>query len=363
MSQATEEHRAQHTPEADRNEDHLLLVENLRTYFYTRAGVVKAVQGVSFHLDKGETLGIVGESGSGKSVTAMSIMRLIPQPPGRYDGGRVLFRGVPLIDVREVPAKDGRVRRVDRSAPESHMRSIRGGDISMIFQDPMTSLNPLLTVGKQIAETVQEHMHCGRKEAYDRAFEMLDKVGIPSARARLKDYPHQFSGGMRQRVMIAIALSTNPDLLIADEPTTALDVTIQAQILDLMRGLSSEFGSSVILITHDLGVVAGMADRVAVMYAGYIVETGKLDEIFYQAQHPYTHMLLRSIPRLDTDREDRLIPIPGSPPDMLRLPPGCPFAARCPNVREICRQQMPPLDPIAAGHLAACWNPVKEEAA
>jgi oligopeptide transport system ATP-binding protein len=348
---------------ATTNGQNLLEVENLRTYFYTRAGVVKAVQGVSFNLEKGETLGIVGESGSGKSVTALSIMRLIPIPPGRFDGGRVLFRGAPLIDVTELPDRDGQPRRVDKSVPESYMRSIRGGDISMIFQDPMTSLNPLLTIGKQIAEAVQEHMHCNRKEAYDRAFEMLDKVGIPSARARLKDYPHQFSGGMRQRVMIAIALSTNPDLLIADEPTTALDVTIQAQILDLMRGLSSEFGSSVILITHDLGVVAGMAHRVAVMYAGYVVETGKLDDIFYRAEHPYTHMLLRSIPRLDQTKEERLVPIPGSPPDLLHLPPGCPFAPRCPNAIDICRRQMPPLEPTGTGHLAACWNPVKEEAA
>jgi oligopeptide/dipeptide ABC transporter ATP-binding protein len=245
------------------------------------------------------------------------------------------------------------------------MREIRGGDISMIFQDPMTSLNPLLTVGRQIAEAVQEHMHVSKKEAYDRAREMLEKVGIPSAKARLGDYPFQFSGGMRQRVMIAIALSTNPDLLIADEPTTALDVTIQAQILDLMRELSREFGSSVILITHDLGVVAGMAHRVAVMYAGYVVETGTLDDIFYRGQHPYTHMLLQSIPRLDQPRDEPLVPIPGSPPDLLTLGPGCPFAPRCPNALPVCRQQMPPLDPVTGGqgHLAACWNPVKEAAA
>jgi oligopeptide transport system ATP-binding protein/dipeptide transport system ATP-binding protein len=244
------------------------------------------------------------------------------------------------------------------------MRRIRGGNISMIFQDPMTSLNPLLTIGRQIAEAVQAHMGLSKKAAYDRAAEMLDKVGIPSARQRLKDFPHQFSGGMRQRVMIAIALSTNPDLLIADEPTTALDVTIQAQILDLMRDLSREFDSSVILITHDLGVVAGMADRVAVMYAGYVVETGKLDDIFYRAQHPYTHALLQSIPRIDQPRDEPLVPIPGSPPDLLTLGPGCPFAPRCPNALDICWQQMPPLDPIdTTGHLAACWNPVKEAAA
>jgi oligopeptide transport system ATP-binding protein len=346
-----------------KKDDVLLQVENLRTYFYTRAGVVKAVQGVSYDLNKGETLGVVGESGSGKSVTALSIMRLIPQPPGRFDGGKVIFRDKPLIDVEQTTGPDGRVHRVDRSVDEAYMRTIRGGDISMIFQDPMTSLNPLLTVGKQIAEAVEEHLHCNKKEALDRAREMLEQVGIPSAKARLKDYPHQFSGGMRQRVMIAIALSTNPDLLIADEPTTALDVTIQAQILDLMRGLSDEFGSSVILITHDLGVVAGMAHRVAVMYAGYVVETGLLDDIFYRAQHPYTHMLLRSIPRLDQKKDERLIPIPGSPPDLLHLPPGCPFAPRCPNAIDICRQQMPPLDPVEGGHLAACWNPVKEAAA
>ena len=350
-------------PDSVARDEALLQVQDLRTYFYTRQGIVKAVQGVSLYLEKGETLGVVGESGSGKSVTAMSIMRLIPQPPGRFDNGRVLFRGTPLIAVQTSVGKDGRPRRIDRSVSEATMRKIRGGDISMIFQDPMTSLNPLLTIGRQIAEAVQEHMGLGKKESYDRACEMLDKVGIPSPRARLKDYPHQFSGGMRQRVMIAIALSTNPDLLIADEPSTALDVTIQAQILDLMRGLSSEFGSSVILITHDLGVVAGMADRVAVMYAGYIVETGKLDEIYYEARHPYTHMLLQSIPRLDTNREEELVPIPGSPPDMLALPPGCPFAPRCPNVQAICRAEMPPLDPVSGGHLAACWNPVKEQAA
>ncbi len=344
--------------------DQILQVENLRTYFHTHDGLVKAVQGVSFNLGKGETLGIVGESGSGKSVTALSIMRLIPQPPGRFEGGRVLFRDIPIIDVDDGTGKNGNAgRRVDRSVSEAQMRHIRGGDISMIFQDPMTSLNPLLTIGRQISEAVQVHMGMNKRQARDRAREMLEHVGIPSAKARLNDFPHQFSGGMRQRVMIAIALSTNPDLLIADEPTTALDVTIQAQILDLMRALSSEFGSSVILITHDLGVVAGMADRVAVMYAGYVVESGKLDDIFYQARHPYTHMLLQSIPRLDTDVEAPLKPIPGSPPDLLNLAPGCPFAPRCPNVLDICRQQMPPLDPVGPRHLAACWNPVKETAA
>src|SRR5579875_1030812 len=340
----------------------LLEVQDLHTYFYTHAGVVRAVQGVSFDLKKGETLGIVGESGSGKSVTALSVMRLIPQPPGRFANGKVLFADKPLIDVRD-ESNNGHHRVINRSISESDMRKIRGGDISMIFQDPMTSLNPLLTIGKQIAEAVQTHMGLGRRDAMDRAREMLEKVGIPSAGARLKDYPHQFSGGMRQRVMIAIALSTNPELLIADEPTTALDVTIQAQILDLMRNLSSEFGSSVILITHDMGVVANMADRVAVMYAGYVVETGSLDQIFYKPRHPYTVALLRSIPRIAQRRDEPLEPIKGSPPDLLTLGPGCPFAARCPNVRDICRHEMPPLDPVGSGHLAACWNPVEEKVA
>lgn len=350
--------------QSPRRGDTILEVDNLRTYFHTHDGLIRAVQGVSFELKQGETLGIVGESGSGKSVTALSIMRLIPQPPGQFESGRVLFRDVPIIDVEETPGVDGhQPRRVDRSVTESRMRHIRGGDIGMIFQDPMTSLNPLLTIGRQISEAVRAHMGMNKKQANERAVEMLEKVGIPSARQRLGDFPHQFSGGMRQRVMIAIALSTNPDLLIADEPTTALDVTIQAQILDLMRGLSSEFGSSVILITHDLGVVAGMADRVAVMYAGYVVETGELEDIFYRASHPYTHMLLQSIPRLNSDVEQPLKPIPGSPPDLLNLPQGCPFAPRCPNALDICRQKMPPLDPVVRGHLAACWNPVKEGAA
>lgn len=349
-------------PRVPRPGDNLLEVDDLRTYFHTHDGVVKAVQGVSLNLKKGETLGIVGESGSGKSVTALSIMRLVPQPPGRFESGRVIFRDIPIIDVQEV-RQGKRLEREDKSVPESAMRHIRGGDIGMIFQDPMTSLNPLLTVGRQITEAVQTHMHMSKKEANDRACEMLDKVGIPSPKRRLGDFPHQFSGGMRQRVMIAIALSTNPDLLIADEPTTALDVTIQAQILDLMRGLSSEFDSSVILITHDMGVVAGMADRVAVMYAGYVVETARLDDVFYQPQHPYTNMLLKSIPRLDEPEGGMLKPIPGSPPDLLNLPPGCPFAPRCPNVLDICRQKMPPLGPVTPGHLAACWNPVKEKAA
>jgi oligopeptide transport system ATP-binding protein len=347
-----------------RSGDTLLQVHNLRTYFHTHDGIVKAVQGVSFHLNKGETLGIVGESGSGKSVTALSIMRLVPRPPARFESGKVLFRDISIIDVEEVARGPGQPpRRVDRSVPESRMRHIRGGDIAMIFQDPMTSLNPLLSVGKQISETVREHMDCSRKEASDRAREMLERVGIPSAKQRLGEFPHQFSGGMRQRVLIAIALACRPQLLIADEPTTALDVTIQDQILKLILRLREETGMSVILITHDLGVVANMADRVAVMYAGYVVETGNLDDIFYRPQHPYTHMLLQSIPRLDQPEGTELSPIPGQPPDLLNLRPGCPFAARCPNVLDICRQTMPPLDPVGSGHLAACWNPMQEKAA
>jgi oligopeptide/dipeptide ABC transporter ATP-binding protein len=337
----------------------LLLVEDLQTYFYTRAGVVKAVEGVSFHLGKGKTLGIVGESGSGKSVTALSIMRLIPQPPGRFVNGRVAFKGTPILDVRNEVVEDGRLRVIDSSVGEGRMRQIRGGDISMIFQDPMTSLNPLLKIGLQLAEVVQEHLGLGRKAAYDRAAEMLEKVGIPAPNKRLDDYPHQFSGGMRQRVMIAMALSTNPDLLIADEPTTALDVTIQAQILDLIRGLSQEFGTSVILITHDMGVVANMADQVAVMYAGHVVEAGEIQAMFYRPRHPYTNALLQSIPKLEGDRSEPLTAIPGSPPDLLLLGPGCPFAPRCPNVQDICRLEMPPLKPVERDHLAACWNPVR----
>jgi oligopeptide/dipeptide ABC transporter ATP-binding protein len=331
--------------------DALLAVRNLRTSFHTRAGVVRAVQGVSFDLRKGETIGIVGESGSGKSVTSLSIMRLVPQPPGRFEGGSVRFRDIPIVDISREAGSGGRERRVDRSISQERMNSIRGKRIGMIFQDPMTSLNPLLTIGTQIEETVRRHMGLGRRAARARTIEMLTKVGIPSAAKRLGDYPHQFSGGMRQRVMIAMALSTDPELLIADEPTTALDVTIQAQILDLVRTLSREAGSSVILITHDLGVIAGMADRVAVMDAGHIVESGDLEDIFYRDRHPYTHLLLQSIPRVDQPPDVALRPIPGQPPDLLHLPPGCPFAPRCPNVLDACRTRMPPLSPVGVGPL------------
>jgi oligopeptide transport system ATP-binding protein len=337
----------------------LLTVANLHTTFHTRAGAVRAVRGVSFAIDKGETLGIVGESGSGKSVTALSIMRLVPQPPGRYDEGAIHFDGVTLLDVAVSAGRGGRERRVDHSIPEDRMARIRGKQIAMIFQDPMTSLNPVLTVGTQLQETVRRHLGLGRRAARTRAVEMLAKVGIPSPSKRLGEYPHQFSGGMRQRVMIAMALCANPQLLIADEATTALDVTIQAQILDLVRSLSGELGSAVILITHDLGVVAGMADRVAVMYAGSIVEMGTSDDIFYGPRHPYTHLLLRSIPRIDIGPGQPLRPIPGQPPDMARLTPGCPFVPRCPNALEVCRGSMPSLEG-KNGHLAACWNPMRD---
>ncbi|HZT95413.1 MAG TPA: ABC transporter ATP-binding protein [Chloroflexota bacterium] len=332
--------------------DNILEVENLSTYFFTRAGVVKAVDGVSFSIPHGATLGIVGESGSGKSVTATSIMRLIPSPPGRIVSGDIRFEGRDVLKLSN-----------------EEMRRIRGGDISMIFQDPMTSLNPLLTIGRQIAESVREHQGLDRKRANARAAEMLRLVGMPEAERRLKSHPYEFSGGMRQRVMIAMALANNPKLLIADEPTTALDVTIQAQILDLIRALSREFHASVIIITHDLGVVAGLADDVVVMYAGKVAETGTVTDIFERPTHPYTHALLESIPRLDQERGQPLKPIPGSPPDVINLPPGCPFVPRCPNALPICRQEMPPLTPVdpegagGAQHKAACWNPVRAAAA
>jgi ABC-type dipeptide/oligopeptide/nickel transport system, ATPase component len=290
----------------------LLVVKNLETQFKTQDGIVKAVNNVSFHVDRGETLGIVGESGSGKSVTSLSIMRLIPNPPGRIVGGQIIFDGDNLLDYTE-----------------EEMRHIRGNRIAMIFQDPMTSLNPVLTIGRQIAESLELHMKLTPKEARNRAVELLQMVGIPGAARRLDDYPHQFSGGMRQRVMIAMALSCNPELLIADEPTTALDVTIQAQILELIQRLQHELGTAVIIITHDLGVVAGMADRVIVMYAGRVVEEGPTDEIFARPRMPYTIGLLRSIPRLDEEEGRTLTPIRGLPPDLINLPQICPFSPRC----------------------------------
>jgi oligopeptide transport system ATP-binding protein len=316
----------------------LLVVKNLETQFKTQDGIVKAVNNVSFHVDRGETLGIVGESGSGKSVTSLSIMRLIPNPPGRIVGGQIIFDGDNLLDYTE-----------------EEMRHIRGNRIAMIFQDPMTSLNPVLTIGRQITESLELHMKLTPKEARNRAVELLQMVGIPGAARRLDDYPHQFSGGMRQRVMIAMALSCNPELLIADEPTTALDVTIQAQILELIQRLQHELGTAVIIITHDLGVVAGMADRVIVMYAGRVVEEGPTDEIFARPRMPYTIGLLRSIPRLDEAEGRTLTPIRGLPPDLINLPQICPFSPRCDYfIPGKCDQQVPPLREVVPGHRAAC---------
>ena len=331
----------------------LLEVQNLETHFKTQDGVVKAVNNVSFHVDRGETLGIVGESGSGKSVTSLSIMRLIPNPPGIIAGGKILFDGENLLDLSE---------------PE--MRDIRGNRISMIFQDPMTSLNPVLTIGRQITESLELHMKMTSREASNRAVELLGMVGIPSAARRLDDYPHQFSGGMRQRVMIAMGLSCSPELLIADEPTTALDVTIQAQILELIKRLQREIGMAVIIITHDLGVVAGMADRVVVMYAGRMVEEGPTQEIFENPRMPYTIGLLRSIPRLDEGSDRRLTPIRGLPPDLISLPDICAFSPRCDYfVAGKCDAQVPPLRNVAPDHRAACLfdislqTPIPETAA
>src|SRR4051794_30410597 len=316
----------------------LLNVENLKTQFFTQDGVVKAVDGVSFFLMPGETLGIVGESGCGKSITALSLMRLIPSPPGKIVDGKIVFQGDNVLEMSD-----------------EEVRNIRGNRIAMIFQDPMTSLNPVLTVNRQISEAVMLHLGMSKAEARERAVELLKMVGIPNAEERVNQYPHQFSGGMRQRVMIAMALSCNPKLIIADEPTTALDVTIQAQILDLMRSLQSERDTGVIMITHSMGVVAGMADRVQVMYAGSIVETASTEEIFANPRHPYTVGLMKSIPRLDARERERLEPIRGLPPDLIDLPDICPFVPRCDYAREKCEQKRPPLLDVGPGHKSACW--------
>jgi oligopeptide/dipeptide ABC transporter ATP-binding protein len=318
----------------------LLDIRNLRTEFDSEGGVVKAVDGVSYDLKEGETLGLVGESGCGKSVSALSLMRLIPDPPGRIVDGEVLFEGRDLLKLSE-----------------SQMRQIRGNKIAMIFQEPMTSLNPLLTIGRQLTETVEVHMNYDTAAAERRAVELLGMVGIPEAKGRLSAYPHQFSGGMRQRVMIAMALSCNPKLLIADEATTALDVTIQAQILELIRRLSTELGTSVIIITHNLGIVARYADRVNVMYAGKIIERGTADEIFETPKHPYTRGLLGSVPRLDVDRQDKLPSIEGLPPDLARLPVGCSFLPRCPYAVDECSTAVPPLtSQKGEAHQYACYR-------
>lgn len=315
----------------------ILEVKDLSVSFETYGNDVQAVRGVNFDLNERETLAIVGESGSGKSVTAQSLMRLTPMPPGKFKSGSIKFNDEDIVQ-----------------KSDKQMESIRGKDISMIFQDPMTSLNPTMTVGKQIAEGLIKHQNMSKKEAHNRGVELLKLVGIPNPEARINQYPHQYSGGMRQRGMIAIALACNPKVLIADEPTTALDVTIQAQILDLMRNLQEETGTAILLITHDLGVVANAANRVAVMYGGKIVETGNVDEIFYNPKHPYTWGLLGSMPKLG-DGDDELQAIPGSPPDLSDPPKGCPFVTRCPYAMKVCENHMPDYTELSETQKTACW--------
>ena len=316
----------------------LLEVKELRAQFRTSEGIVRAVNGVSFSLNEGETLGIVGESGCGKTVTALSLVRLIPEPPGEIVGGQVLFQGRDLLSV---------------GAQE--LREIRGSKIGVIFQDPMTSLNPVLTIGEQISESLELHTGLAAKDLSKRTIELLQLVGIPAAEERIGDYPYQFSGGMRQRAMIAMALACDPYLLVADEPTTALDVTIQAQILDLVKRLKRERGLSILWITHDLGIIAGLADRVMVMYAGYIVESADVKDLYTDPRHPYTLGLLASVPRLDSAERNPLTPIEGLPPDQVNLPLGCPFHPRCTYVQNRCLQTMPELRKVGSGHMVACW--------
>jgi oligopeptide transport system ATP-binding protein len=315
----------------------LLQVRDLRVRFATMDGQVQAVDGVDLDLAAGETLGVVGESGSGKTVTALSLLRLIPSPPGRIAGGSILLDGRDLL-----------------ALPDVDMRKVRGNEIAMIFQDPMTAMNPVLRIGRQLTEPLVNHQGMSRGQARARAAELMGLVGLADAARRLDDFPHQFSGGQRQRLMIAMALACNPKVLIADEPTTALDVTISAQILELMQDLQREFQSGIIIITHDLGVVARTADRVAVMYAGRVVEQGDVETIFARPSHPYTWSLLDSLPRLDGARGERLVPIPGSPPSLINKPSGCPFHPRCRVRREVCTSVQPPLVEVGAGHLAAC---------
>jgi oligopeptide/dipeptide ABC transporter ATP-binding protein len=341
LAQAVEQTRTARAGAGARG--NVLEVRNLKTQFFTRAGVVYAVDDVSFEVKEGETLGIVGESGCGKSVTALSLMRLVPNPPGRIVDGSITL------------VLDG-VRRDLLDLSEGEMRDVRGNEIAMIFQDPMTSLNPVYTVGNQLVEPLMLHLDLTRGEAEKRAVELLKRVGIPAAEERIDSYPHQFSGGMRQRVMIAMALACNPKLLIADEPTTALDVTIQAQILDLMVGLNRDLGTAIILITHDLGVVAELCKRVIVMYAGKIIEEGSADDLFNNPQHPYTFGLLRSVPRIGVNVKDELVPIGGLPPDLLEPPAGCRFRPRCPRRQAKC-EETPPLGETAPGQIAACWFP------
>ena len=316
----------------------LLEVRDLRTHFFTEQGVVKAVDGVSYDLEEGESLGLVGESGCGKSVSALSVMRLIPNPPGKTVGGEIIFQGEDLLKLQD-----------------REMRRIRGKQISMVFQEPMTSLNPVLTVERQLTESLELHLGMNKSASRREAARRLEQVGIPDPERRIKQFPHQFSGGMRQRVMIAMALSCNPKLIIADEPTTALDVTIQAQILEVMKNLSLQYGVSLIIITHNLGVVARYADRVNIMYAGRIIERGSAREIYRNPKHPYTLGLLNSVPRLDLPRREKLDPIEGQPPDLANMPQGCSFRQRCRYAIDRCAEEMPPLSQIDDGHLSACF--------
>jgi peptide/nickel transport system ATP-binding protein len=321
----------------------LLEVKDLKVHFPTDDGLVKAVDGVSFSVSQGETLGVVGESGSGKSVTFLTVMGLVDRKVANLEG-QILFRGQNLL---ETPAEE--------------MRNIRGSKISMVFQDPMTSLHPFYKVGNQIVEAIRVHQQVRKQEAWNQAVEMLNLVGIPRPKERANQYPHEFSGGMRQRAMIALALALNPDLLIADEPTTALDVTVQAQILDLVGRLRDEFDAAVVIITHDLGVVAEHSDDVMVMYAGKVAEYGTRDDVYYSAHHPYTWGLLQSITRLDQPRTERLRPIPGLPPSLIFVPPGCPFHPRCPYVMDVCREEVPPLLTEEGKHASACHLPLSEK--
>src|SRR6185436_12527435 len=322
----------------------LLEVQELRTAFTSASGVVRAVNGVSWDVEEGETVALVGESGCGKSVSALSIMRLVDPPAGRIEAGKVMYKGRDLLKLSE-----------------EEMRHVRGREIGMIFQEPMTSLNPVLTIGRQLTEGLEIHVRLDAAAARERAIELLGLVGIPDGARRLSQYPHQFSGGMRQRMMIAMALACNPSLVLADEPTTALDVTIQAQILELMRGLSKRLGVAMVIITHNLGVVARYADRVNVMYAGRIIERATAAELYANPRHPYTLGLLRSVPRLDEPRRARLAPIEGQPPDVTRLPPGCAFAPRCAFRVARCTEEAPPLEIVEANHLSACWEAARLE--
>ena len=317
---------------------HLLEVRNLVTKFYTDEGIVNAVNGISFTLDEGESMALVGESGCGKSVSMLSVMGLIPTPPGRVEAGEVLYNGRNLLKL----------------SPEA-MRQIRGREIAMIFQDPLTCLNPVLTIGYQLTEGLKLHLHMSNREAKARAIELLDMVGLPDAKNRLSDYPHQLSGGQRQRVMIAMAFSCNPAILIADEPTTALDVTIQAQIVDLVKQLQARLGMAIIWITHDMGVVAGLVQKVAIMYAGYIMEMAPVGSLYNYPDHPYTRALLQSIPTIDAQQKRRLASIEGLPPDLRQDFRACPFAPRCPFVMEKCLTEIPPLFPVSLQHNSACW--------